>query len=399
MSERAAARLAWTVVGLALACALGGLVIRLVLVGEPAADSRGTSSIVLPLLGALPFALVGGLVAARRPGNAVGWLMLGFGVIVSAAFTLDAVVLYDLTHPESIPGASAIAWSTAFLWYFALGICVPQMLLLFPSGRPPTPRWWVVTGGSVALLVVSAVISLKPGPLPDYKEYVNPFGISPLDRVGDLLQGIGLVCFLFVFLGAALSLVVRFRRSTGVERLQLKWVTYAVVLTAGLWAASAILATSYVSNLLSGGAILTLCAVPVTIGIAVLRYRLYEIDRVINRTLVYAAVTAVLGAAYVGLVLLGQALFSSFAGGSNLAIAVSTLVVAALFMPVRSRVQGFVDRRFYRHRYDAQRTLEGFGARLREQIDLGTLEGNLCNAVTETMQPTHVALWLQREHR
>jgi hypothetical protein len=138
---------------------------------------------------------------------------------------------------------------------------------------------------------------------------------------------------------------------------------------------------------------------PIAIGIAILKYRLYEIDRIISRTLVYGGLTVVLGAVYIGLVLTGQALFSSFAGGSNLAIAASTLAVAGLFLPARSRVQRFVDRRFYRRRYDAQRTLEGFGARLREQIDLGTLEHDLRGVVTETMQPAHASVWLREVPR
>ena len=211
---------------------------------------------------------------------------------------------------------------------------------------------------------------------------------------------IGLPILLLATVGAAASLIVRFHSSRGVERQQLKFVAWVVGVTAAPLARGGRCSrTAIVHDAVQFVAIIGLALAPLTILVAVLRYRLYDIDAVISKTLVYAAVTVVLGAAYVGLVLAGQAVFSTFAGGSNLAIAASTLVVAALFLPVRSRVQRFVDRRFYRRRYDAQRTLEGFGARLREQIDLGTLERDLRDVVTETMQPAHASLWLREAPR
>jgi hypothetical protein len=214
------------------------------------------------------------------------------------------------------------------------------------------------------------------------------------------IGGVSALGLLLVLLLSVTSLVLRFRRSSGVERQQLKvfvgTVCFVVVALVTLSLFDGL--TGITSDL--GGAqdviwLVLIAAIPISVGVAILRYRLYDFDRVISRTLVYAAVTVFLAASYVGLVLVGQALFSSFAGGSDLAIAASTLVVAALFLPVRSRVQHFVDRRFYRRRYDAQRTLESFGTRLREQIDLETLETDLKSVVTETMQPTHTSVWLR----
>jgi hypothetical protein len=197
----------------------------------------------------------------------------------------------------------------------------------------------------------------------------------------------------------ALSLIVRFRRSGPAQREQLKWVMFTAGLVLVMFPAAA-LTYDTTPLLVAVTAVGSACAatlIPISTGIAILRYRLYDIDRLISKTLVYGSLTVVLGAAYVGLVLAGQAVFSSFAGGSDLAIAVSTLVVAALFLPVRSRVQRFVDRRFYRRRYDAERTLEAFGARLREEVELETLTSELRHAVEETMQPAHVSLWLRQE--
>ena len=254
---------------------------------------------------------------------------------------------------------------------------------------------------SALLVAIDLCLVVRPGPFDDWKKegIRNPLGIGRLEPVTSVLLQTAILLSFLLLLASLASVVIRFRRSTGIERLQLRWIVTAVAATGLTWvtmiAASVILGDRHAVDYFWGAAILSISLIPIGIGIAVMRYRLYEIDRLISRTLVYAALTIVLGASYVGLVLGGQALFSSFAGGSNLAIAASTLVVAALFLPVRSRVQGFVDRRFYRRRYDAQRTLEGFGARLREQIDLGTLEGDLQAVVAETMQPAHSAVWLR----
>ncbi len=227
-----------------------------------------------------------------------------------------------------------------------------------------------------------------------YPDAENPVALSGIEfGVVDAARPIS---GSLVFVVVLASLVVRYRRSRGVEREQLKWLAFAAALLVVGFLGATVAGTGLVSDLFFVLAIASVVFMPVAVAIAILRYRLYEIDRVISRTLVYGSLTVILGAAYAGLVLAGQAVFSSFAGGSNLAIAVSTLVVAALFLPVRSRVQGFVDRRFYRRRYDAQRTLEAFGVRVREEVDLPLLSADLRGVVAETVQPTHVSLWLRQ---
>ena len=224
----------------------------------------------------------------------------------------------------------------------------------------------------------------------------NPLGIEALAGVFAWITGAAFLLLLLCIVLAAVSVVLRFGRSRGLERLQVKCLAMGAIAVVIAFVLSAVLGLWLAIDVTS--AIIVPMAVSIMVlatGLAVLRYRLYDIDRIIGRTLTYGILTVVLGAAYVGLVLAGQALFSSFAGGSNLAIAVSTLLVAALFLPVRARVQGFVDRRFYRRRYDAQRTLEAFGARLREQVDLETLQRELRSVVQETMQPAHASVWLR----
>jgi hypothetical protein len=266
------------------------------------------------------------------------------------------------------------------------------LLVVFPAGRVP-PRWRRVAPLVLAGFALAwAVISTAPGKLEaPIERFENPLAFTDNEAYVVAIFPVIAFCLVCVAL-AAIGLILRFRRSRGEERQQFKWLAGS----AGLLCVTLPFAAA--SNYSSvPGAVITvaLVALPVSVGIAILRYRLYDIDRVISRTLVYGSLTVILGAAYAGLVLAAQAVFSSFAGGSNLAIAGSTLVVAALFLPVRSRVQRFVDRRFYRRRYDARRTLEAFGARLRREVDLDLLTSDLREVVEETMQPAHVSLWLR----
>jgi hypothetical protein len=345
----------------------------------------------------LSFTTVGALLAAKRPRNPIGWLFLVAGLlIVVNSFATAYSRFGDSASAGRLDGTVGAAWVSQWIWGPAVTLLGTFLLLLFPTGHLLTRRWRVVAWlAVVAILVDTPLRMFKPGPLQNLEQVDNPLGIG---RTGALLwtlanQQVGSWLQLVATAAAVVCLVLRFRRAASVEREQLKW----------FLAAAGLLSTGFGLVGLTNGAsnvgwllwLVGVFALPVATAIAILRYRLYEIDRIISRTLAYAMLTVILAAAYVGLVLAGQALFSSFAGGSNLAIAVSTLVVAALFLPLRSRVQQFVDRRFYRRRYDAQRTLEGFGARLREQIDLGTLEHDLRGVVSETMQPAHASVWLR----
>jgi hypothetical protein len=294
-----------------------------------------------------------------------------------------------------VPGATLAAWLTAWVWNLALGPVAFLPLLLFPEGRLPSPRWRPVLGlacAGIALMAGSA--ALAPGRFEDYP-VSNPVGIPGTDSLMSVLGGIGTAAFVASFLAVLVSFVLRFRRSGGQERQQLKWLTYsaALIAVAGIGAASFVepLSTN-TSNAIQS---LALTTYPLALGIAMLRYRLYDIDVVINRTLVYGLLTATLAGAYVGLVLLLQLVLDPVTSGSSLAVAVSTLGVAALFRPARSRIQAIVDRRFYRRKYDAARTLEQFSGRLREQVDLDALGSELRAVVADTMQPTHVSLWLR----
>jgi hypothetical protein len=339
----------------------------------------------------LAYLIPGALVELRRPGNRVARAMMlaavGFWseTMLRTYATLALFVRPDLELPA---GGEAAAISTACWTVIIAGVFL--LIVVFPTGDLPSRRWRLVVAAGLAGFAVGGLsIITAPGRLDKPFEAVsNPLGMTSFLRTAALIA----VVALLALVAAAVDLVLRFRRSRGAERAQFKWLALSVAfLVATLPLALALGFEGATGALVSLGLVL----LPVSVAIAVTRYRLYEIDRVVSRTLVYASLTVVLGAAYAGLVLAGQALFSSFAGGSNLAIAGSTLVVAALFLPVRGRVQRFVDRRFYRRRYDAQRTLEAFGARLRQQVGLDTLPGELRGVVEETMQPTHVTLWLR----
>jgi hypothetical protein len=290
-------------------------------------------------------------------------------------------------HPDSLPGGEAMLWLQSWLWMLFMGLMV-FLLLLFPTGRLPSSRWRPFAWLSVAVISVAVILTaISPDVSPD----------APPTLIQQLVVALGLV--------AAASVVVGRRHARGVERQQIKWLLYA-----GLIACVGLIFKIAVFSTLVEGAwglwVGTLLVVvgglggPIAIGVAILRYRLYEIDLIINRTLVYGSLSAVLALVYFGGVTATQAIFRALAGQEEqpqLAIVVSTLVVAALFNPLRRRIQGFIDRRFYRSKYDARKTLEAFSAKLRDETDLEALSDDLVGVVRETMQPAHVSLWLRSE--
>jgi hypothetical protein len=354
---------------------------------------------------ALLFSAVGLLIARAEPRNAIGWIFLGAAAMLAADTAAFGYADLAVFGEEPWPAAAWVAWFAN--WSFIPPVFIAPCLVaqLFPDGRPLRGPWRWVLGVSIAVGIVAALSAgLAPGPIDSYAPVMAP--VAAPEALGGLVDWVSEDSGVFlappVMLASLAALVVRFRRSRGIERQQMKWLALAGAVPVTAFALTFVLNPiadyGLVLNVIFIAGFAALMLIPVAVAIAILRYRLYEIDRVISRTIVYGAVTLILGAAYVGLVLAGQAVFSSFAGGSDLAIAASTLVVAALFLPLRSRVQTVVDRRFYRRRYDAQRTLESFGARLREQVDLPTLTGDLRAVVDETMQPAHVSLWLREAH-
>jgi hypothetical protein len=357
----------------------------------------------LVLSTAVPFVTVGAFVASRRPYNPVGWLFVAFGAAAAIRFTGSQYATYALlTHPGSLPGGDFIASFAVHLWHPGLGFLVFSFLL-FPDGRLPSPRWRIVAWVS-AISCLSALISgmleyefLYKYTWPENMSFVKPlFTGSAAEVAATVFWYSSMVILAMLFVSGG-SLVLRLRRSVGEERQQLKWVVYAVALLA-LAVPSTILVIIVVQSLESVRVFFALLfpLIPISVGIAILRYRLYDIDLIINRTLVYGVLTALLGVVYFGGVVLLQRFFVALTGEkSTLAVVASTLAIAALFNPLRRRVQGFVDRRFYRRKYDAAKTLEAFSAKLRDETDLDALSEDLVGIVRETMQPAHVSVWLR----
>ena len=332
----------------------------------------------------LPFAVVGVLVALRRPENPVGWLFLTFSVVAAFAAFADRYAQY------SLPGAEWVAWLSSGIWHPAFGFFV-FAFLLFPEGRLPSARWRPVALVAVLNYLVGAVIGLLWNPL--LKEFFPdtdpPFHLPAYPIVDAAFSGFLLVNFGLLLL-SAVSLVVRLRKATGAERQQIKWFVYAVALFAALFPPSVLL--------LGDGRLIVvlLPLVPLSAGIAIFRYRLYDIDLIINRTLVYGTLTAALALVYLGGVTGFQRLLSPLVGdGNQLSIVASTLAIAALFNPLRRRIQSFIDRRFYRQKYDAARTIEAFSVRLRGEMELDELNGDLVSTVHRTLRPEHASLWLR----
>jgi hypothetical protein len=380
---------AWSMLGVFLA-GYGVGVLLLAARGQLLEDSTF-------LLGFAAFMAVGTIIVAHRPGNAVGWIFSAIGLLTAAGvLATEYAARANLGRPGAPPGAVLAAWYASWWWYPTLALVLVFVPLLFPTGRLLSARWRpVAVAAAVATMGITALSALTPTLIDENYTVRNPIGLAWVQdpeesAVGAVLSGLLLVCMV----AAGLSLVLRLRRSRGVERQQLKWFTYAgALLIVSLLATDYLLPEGADVEVLTG---LIVALVPVGAGIAILRYRLYDIDRLINRTLVYGTLTAVLGVVYAAVVLvLGQGFGGMGGDPPSWAVAGATLAVAALFQPARRRTQAVVDRRFNRRRYDVAKTIEAFSARLREEIDLDTLSAELLAVVDQTTQPTRVSLWLR----
>ena len=403
MNRRTAAWLVWSLYGLLICLSTiwagVGLLSQdgsrnaLYLVGE------ALISLVAPVV----FAIVAALTVSRQPRNTIGWvLMVPVGLYVVGGPIASYIENLVPSSPEPTGAILLMAWFNNWNW---LLLIFPLLFipLLFPNGQPPTPRWrWVSVAGIVwaALFVLLAALpqQINAGTAPN-PVFDNPIGVLGKDTV-ERLVGVWIVGLLALAVACAVALFVRYRRANETEREQIKWLLYACAVFLVVYVGGSASGLGGTNSL--GGHIwgvffgLSLLTLPAAIGIAILRYRLYEIDVVINRTLVYGSLTAMLVAAYFGSVVSLQYTFRALSGErSQVAIVASTLVIAALFNPLRRRVQAFVDRRFYRSKYDARRTLDAFSSRLRDETDLDALCDDLTGVVRETMQPTHVSLWLR----
>lgn len=404
--------LAWTVCALTVAAALANLVLAITdpNSGGPAHVSpSGPTPSDTPEGGYVPyaalsalvfsgFAMVGAVVATRRPRNPVGWCF-GAGALLWSTGVLSSSVYWHIAFGDPHPPAAAdyVAWLGAWTFLPAFVLLLSLVPLLFPTGATPGPRWRaVVWAALVAGGLATLSTMLAPGPLDsaDFPWVDNPFGIAGLEGLRTLSAASFILVAASVLVAIA-SLVVRFRRAHGIERQQLRWVAVAacllVAFAVGGEAASSVLG----SGAGWAGILLGLLCVAIAVAIALLRYRLYDLDVVVNRTLVYGGLTAMLAVTYLASVLLLQLLLNGATGDSGLAVAASTLAVAALFRPARARIQGAVDHRFYRRKYDGQLTVDAFSGRLRDQVDLAALEHELDTVVRETLQPAHVSLWLR----
>jgi hypothetical protein len=338
---------------------------------------------------------VGAVLASRRPRHPVGWLLLTLGLSVTVDGIAAGYAYYGaLARPGALPAAPLMAVYDVAGGLLVSRVCIGFVLLLTPTGSLPSPRWrWWARLAVVAPVLYLAARALLPRPLsPPYQSVPSPFAVPALAGLLLTIRAVTGILVTLAVVVAAASLVVRFRRARGAERLQLRWVVLAAALSAVAALVGLIAAVLESSAVLVWTAGAYVAMLPLAIGAAVLRYRLYDLDRIINRTLSYGLLTVLLGLGYAGVVLgLGQLVGSS----SSLAVAVATLAVAAVFQPARRRVQWAVDRRFDRRRYDAAQTIQAFSARLRQQIDLDTLTAELLNVVDQTMQPTQVSLWLR----
>ena len=359
---------------------------------------------------AFSFPTVGLLIVHRKPRNRMGWLLLlGVGMAISLPSLLDWYAAIGLAiRPGGLPGAAAAAGLVESSWVWMIGSIGVFVVLLFPDGRLPSPRWrWLPPLALATMTVIAVTISLGSATLTEglADGLANPLYVPRLEEQLFLVLRMVLPLLPACMVAAAVALVGRFRRSRGIERQQLKWLAEAGALVAACYLAAMVgqfLKPNAFSDadpawltVLQNISLASFGLLPLAIGIALLRHRLYDIDRIINRTLVYAVLTAALVSTYLVSVLLFRLLLDPWVGRSELAVAGSTLAVAALFRPIRSGIQGVVDRRFYRHKYDAARSVEAFTGRLRQEVDLDAVSADLRLVLRDTVEPAHVSLWLR----
>ena len=392
-ARRAAAfGLLFGTIAICLAC-IPGLIEYSDVENEGAWGFRGMGPLV-----AMIFALAGALLATKRPDNAVGWLFGAVGLAFALITAGETYAVFPLLEGNDAGIRYQVAWITSWAWVTFLGL-LAFSILLFPSGKLPSKRWtrraWLIGAGFVLGCVSFAV---APGHLNNMPPRILNRYALPEGLATEVFVNAGMILFLAALVTAAVGVVQRYRSSRGLQRQQMKLFAFAA---AGL-AISMVLVVivvlffpRYVDilELLSTAGMLS---IPIAMTFAILRYRLYDIDVIINRALVYGAVSGVLAAVYLGGVVLLQQVLAPVTADSDMAIAASTLAVAALFRPLRTRTQTFIDRRFYRSRYDAAETLSHFSARLRNEVDLEALGRELLGVIGETMEPAHASLWLKR---
>jgi hypothetical protein len=409
MSRRTATWLAWSLAGLTVATFAVVFAI-LTLIADPSqlAETAGRFAIILPFFS---FPVVGVLIASRRPGNWIGWICLISGLFWTAFFENDASSAYELARTGTVKSSVTLDALTQADWVFPVGFLGIYMILLFPDGRLPSRRWrpfaWFAGGVMVLINVITALV---PGPLEGHPGVRNPFGLEQYPWLPGVAVSIVLMLPLCILV-SAFGLVLRYRRSGREVREQIKWLAFAasfvgLVYFGTLISGLLLSPESYTANqtpplwvsLSMNLTYISFASVPTAIGFAVLKYRLYDIDIIINRAVVYGPLTATLVALYFGGIVVLQRFFVLLSGQqSTLAVVASTLLIAALFIPLRRRIQSFIDRRFYRRKYDARKTLEAFSVKLRDETDLEALNADLVGVVQETMQPAHVSLWLRTD--
>jgi hypothetical protein len=398
MGSRAAAWLSWALVALSVALIVGGFSLSQAVStadsGLQVGGETDDSSVVTDLVTLLVFSAVGAIIASRQPRNAIGWIFCGVGVTLGLnSFAGDYADFWLASGFGNAGLGESAAWLSSWAWSLLLYVPTSAVLLLFPDGRLPSPRWRPVAWG-VALGAAGGVagLALKAGPLTDFPQISNPYGVA--GPVVEIVGVVGTIVAAGSMVASAVSLIVRLRRTRGEQRQQLKWLAYwGVVAVAALGVGALVIPWSVPASILIMS--VAMLGLPIFTGIAIVRHRLYDIDVIINLTLVYAMLSATLAVVYFGGIVVLQRVFTGQEELPQLAIVASTLAIAALFAPLRRRIQSFIDRRFYRGKYDARKTLEAFSTKLREETDLAALSDDLILVTKETMQPAHVSLWLR----